>query len=138
MQKTTNKETNLPIWYKLMIIILVLAFIILGFAFKEDWEYALSNHYYKESSMNYRVDDEDYYNLYNYTTMNEIHGYQNTGNLEKYADIGKYYYQALPYYALKSVGSKRAGDYLSRMEEYRTQMGEFTEHADNIDTLLKH
>ena len=137
MQRTINKDTDLPVWYKVIIMILVLVFILLGFAFREEWEDCLSSHYYKETSMGYRLDDADYYGINNYTVLNEIHGYENTGTMAVYAAVGKYYYQAVQYYALKAVGNVRAKDYLERMETYRGQMGEYAEHGDVIDEVLK-
>ena len=134
MNKWVNVKLGLP--YKIIMIVLVLVFIVMGITMINELRDAGPYRGANFSSVEFRLANKDYYNINEWFARKSAFFDSFSGKEENLGAVGKYYEQALPYYALKASGVSRASDYYERMEEYKGQMGEYENQADIIDEML--
>ncbi|MBO7387386.1 MAG: hypothetical protein J6U15_06235 [Lachnospiraceae bacterium] len=134
MNKGVNVKLGLP--YKIIMIVLVLVFIVMGITMINELRDAGPYRGSNFSSVEFRLANKDYYNINEWFARKSAFFDSFSGKEENLGAVGKYYEQALPYYALKASGVSRASDYYERMEEYKGQMGEYENQADIIDEML--
>jgi len=88
-------------------------------------------------NMEYRLEDKNFERIDEWIVAKEATQSKITSQERALGNVGKYYYQALHYYALKAAGIDRASDYKERMEEIKAGLGEYENQAGVIDEILK-
>lgn len=88
-------------------------------------------------NMEYRLEDKNFERIDEWIVAKEATQSKITSQERALGNVGKYYYQALHYYALKASGIDRASDYKERMEEIKSNLGEYENQAEVIDEILK-
>ncbi|MBP5454333.1 MAG: hypothetical protein J6Y09_06970 [Lachnospiraceae bacterium] len=88
-------------------------------------------------NMEYRLEDKNFERIDEWIVAKEATQSKITSQERALGNVGKYYYQALHYYALEAAGIERASDYKERMEETKAGLGEYENQAGVIDEILK-
>ena len=88
-------------------------------------------------NMEYRLEDKNFERIDEWIVAKEATQSKITSQERALGNVGKYYYQALHYYALRAAGIDRASDYKERMEEIKAGLGEYDNQAAVIDEILK-
>ena len=135
-QKTTsNINPKLGLISKIIVAVLTITFIILGIrmvsTLRNDYRYTHTTF----SNMEYRLSDQNFSRINEWISDKEAHSDFISGKEKNLGAVGKYYYQAVPYFALKAAGDPRASDYYERMQQFKAQMGEYENQADVIDEI---
>ena len=132
-----ENKTKIGAIYKIILVILVMIFVGMGIGMINELKsYNDAGYSAKLSNMEYRLEDRNFYRINTWICQKEATLDAIDAKEKELGNVGKYYYQAIPYYALKAAGNERADDYLERMEKYKSGMGEYKNQADVIDDIL--
>lgn len=134
-KKTGNINPKLGTIYKVIIAVLAITFIILGINMVKELRYEYRYTHTTFENMEYRLSDQNFNRINEWICDKEAHFDLISGREKNLGAVGKYFYQAVPYFALKAAGNPRANDYYERMKEYKSQMGEYENQADVIDEI---
>ena len=133
---SANNTTKIGITYKIILVILVLIFVGMGIGMINEIRDYGGSYSVTFNNMEYRLDDRNFYRINTWICQKEADFESISPKEKELGNVGKYYYQAIPYYALKAAGNSRSDDYKERMEEYKSEMGEYQNQADKIDEIL--
>ncbi len=135
-QMNNGVNVKLGLAYKIIMIVLVIVFLVMGITMINELKDAGPYRGASFSSVEFRLENKDFYNINEWFARKSAFFDSFSRSELELGAVGKYYEQALPYYALKAAGVSRASDYYERMEEYKGQMGEYENQADIIDEML--
>ena len=134
MQKKNSDKLNTI----LKIVMVVLALVAVGTGYHAYDSVINANHVSNPtiSTMEYRLEDKNYDRLNDWICDKEASFKSITPREQALGNVGKYYSQAVQYYALKEAGIERANDYYKRMLELKGELGEYQNQAGAIDDML--
>jgi len=135
-QLVKNDSKKLPIWYKILTIILVIVLVFLVFGFVAELKDDMKKYYSDPSNFGYRVAYRHYSDLYEDTQDLVNDNKYNPSSYAQYTALGEYYNSAIVYYALVDTDPTEAARFKAIMDESYGNVGELAGEVEKIDNLL--